>query len=71
MGKKTMNVLKVKISRKTGETISKEIVGTQEVDEDRYYDGILMMMTGMSKERLFEKMMKDMHDTEASELPHI
>lgn len=61
MAKKTVNVLKVKISRETGETISKEVVGTQEVDEDRYNDGLLLMLTGMSKEQLFKKMMQDLY----------
>lgn len=71
MGKKTVNVLKVKISRETGETISKEIVGTQEVDEDRYNDGLLMMLTGMDKEQLLKKMLKDLYGEEAKEFPHI
>lgn len=61
MAKKTVNVLKIKISRETGETISKEVVGTQEVDEDRYNDGLLLMLTGMCKEQLLKKMMNDLY----------
>ncbi len=46
--------LKITIDRKTGKELSKELIGTDVMDEELYYDNLIRLLTGMGQEQLYE-----------------